>query len=282
MNALSKRPVKLLALDLDGTALRSNNTLSPTVAAAIEAAAESGLEIVAASGRPFRSMPDSVLSLKGVNYVISSNGAAIHDKTGARIHETLMNEADVLQLLDITQDVDLIWEAFTRGETCTDNRYLADPVKFGCSPAYIGYVKSSRSGSDDMRGFICQNRRVLDSVEYVCPDKTLREAVRAKIEAAASGLYITSSSANFVEFMDKNATKSNALQWLCRYLNIDRAHTAACGNADNDADMLAFAGQGAAVANASALCKAAADLIIPSNDSDGVASFIQKILNNYI
>ena len=55
--------IKLIALDLDGTALRSDNTLSHTVASAIESAASRGIEIVAASGRPFHSMPKSFLEL---------------------------------------------------------------------------------------------------------------------------------------------------------------------------------------------------------------------------
>lgn len=272
--------IKLIALDLDGTALRSNNTLSPAVAEAIEKAAGHGIEIVAASGRPYGSMPDSVLRLNGVNYVISSNGATIHDRSGKRIHETLTKESDIISLLKLTEGIDLIWEAFLDGATYTDNRYLADPMRYGCSEAYISYVQNSRGGLDDMRSYIYANRHRLDSVEYVCPDKTLRESVRAKLERELDGLYITSSSANFVEFMDKNATKSNAVKWLCDYLSIPLSQTAACGNADNDADMIACAGLKTAVANASESCKTVADVLLPSNDNDGVAELIQLILNN--
>ena len=91
-------PIELIALDLDGTALRSDNTLSPRIAEAVEAAAEKGIEIVAASGRPYGSMPKDFLKLSGVNYVISSNGAAVHDLSGNRIHETLMEEPEVLKI----------------------------------------------------------------------------------------------------------------------------------------------------------------------------------------
>lgn len=270
--------IKLIALDLDGTALRSDNTLSPAVAAAIKKAAACGVEIVAASGRPYGSMPQSVLTLPGVRYVISSNGAAVHDRTGKRLHETLLKESAVLQLLDLTRDDDLIWEAFTDGATYTDNRYLRDPVRYGCTPAYIGYVRGSRGGLDDMRQYMYDNRTRLDSVEFVCPDRDRRERIRTRLEQHTTGLYITSSSAHFVEFMDENATKSRALQWLCRYLDIPLSQTAACGNADNDADMIACAGTGAAVANASESCKRAADMMVPSNDNDGVAELIDRLL----
>ena len=272
--------IKLIALDLDGTTLRSNNTLSPAVAEAIEAAAAHGLEIVAASGRPYGSMPREVLALNGVNYIISSNGAAIHDKSGRRIHETLLKERDVITLLDLTKNFDLIWEAFLDGATYTDNRYLSNPLKYGCTPAYISYVQNSRGGLDDMRGYIYANRHHLDSVEYVCPDKSLREAVRDKLKQNLNGVYVTSSSANFVELMDGAATKSNALRWLCAFLKIPLIQTAACGNADNDADMIACAGLKSAVANASESCKNAADLILASNDDDGAAELIYKIIRH--
>ena len=269
--------IKLIALDLDGTALRSNNTLSPAVADAIEQAAAHGIEIVAASGRPYVSMPESVLRLGGVNYVISSNGAAVHDRTGRRIKETLLRESAVLQLLELTKDDDLIWEAFLDGETYTDNRYLNDPTAYGCTPAYISYVQGSRGGLDDMRAYIFENRTRLDSVEYVCVEREVREMVRAVLEENLKETYITSSSENFVEFMHKNATKSNAVKWLCNHLNIPLAQTAACGNADNDADMIACAGIKAAVGNASKSCMAAANIILPPNDSDGVVELLNKI-----
>lgn len=272
--------IKLLALDLDGTALRSNNTLSSVVAQAIELAADSGIEVVAASGRPYGSMPGEVLALRGVNYVISSNGAAIHDHTGARIHETPMQESEVLRLLALTRGYDLIWEAFLDGATYTDKRYLRDPLRYGCTPAYVGYVQGSRGGLDDMRQYIYDNRHRLDSVEYVCPDKGLRAQVRGVLERELTQTYITSSSENFVEFMHKTATKSNALRWLCGHLGLSLSQTAACGNADNDADMIACAGLGAAVANASDSCKNAAAVLLPGNDNDGVADLINLILSD--
>lgn len=267
--------IKLIALDLDGTALRSNNTLSPAVAEAIESASNRGIEIIAASGRPYHSMPRSFLRLKGVNYVITSNGAAIHDRSGKRINETLMKESEVQKILELTEPFDLIWEAFLLGATYTDNRYLREPTKYGCTPAYVGYVQNSRGGLDDMRSYIYENRQKLDSIEYVCTNERLRETVRSLLEENLNETYITSSSANFVELMHKNATKSNALKWLCKQLNISSENTAACGNADNDADMIACAGLRSAVENASESCKKAADVIIPSNDNDGVAKLIQ-------
>lgn len=271
--------IKLIALDLDGTVLTDCNTLSPKVKLALEKAVQSGIEVIAASGRPYGSMPESVLGIKGINYSITSNGAAVYDKSGKRLHSSLLDEADVLKLLEITQEQDLIFEAFIDGLTYTDSRYVANPEKYGCSEAYIDYVKSSHGHVDDMRSFIYNHRKELDSIEYICTDKTKRENVRELIAKNTSGFFITSSSENFVEFMDKSATKGNAVKWLCQSLNIDLSHTSACGNADNDVDMIEQAGIGAAVENASRLCLDRADIIVPSNNKDGVARLIEILLS---
>ncbi len=275
-----KEKIKLLALDLDGTTLRSDSTLSDRVKRSLETAIQSGIEVVAASGRPYASMPESILSIDGLNYSITSNGAAVCDKDGKRIRSAVIDESDVLKILDITRDEDFIFEAFIGGRTYNDKRYTDDPVKYGCSAAYVDYVRASHGKIENMREFIYTHRRELDGVEYVCTDKRRREAVRDRIAQSTSELFITSSSENFVEISAKNATKAKGLEYVCELLKTPKENTAACGNADNDADMVLWAGLGAAVRNSSKLCLDAADIVVGANDDDGVAQLIDYILKH--
>ncbi|MBR1482444.1 MAG: HAD family phosphatase [Ruminococcus sp.] len=269
--------IRLLALDLDGTVLRSDNTLAPDVRQALLNAAASGIEVAVASGRPFGSMPREILALPDIRWVIASNGAAIYEN-GRRVHADTLREADVLRVLKLTRHHDLIWEAFAEGETCTDKRYYDNPTRYGCSAAYVSYVRGSREACEDMRGYIFQNRHRLDSIEFVSTDRQLREALWKQMEESLDSVYITSSSSHFVELMNATATKANALQWLADRLGIDIKNTAAAGNADNDADMLLHAGIGAAVANGTPRCLAAADKILPANDEGGVRVWIEELL----
>lgn len=271
--------IKLIALDLDGTVLTDSNTLSDRVKRSLERAIQSGIEVVAASGRPYASMPKSVLEIEGLNYSITSNGAAVHDKSGKRIHSTLVSENDVISLLKITEGHDLIFEAYVKGLTYTDSRYTSNPLKYGCSEAYVDYVKASHGHIDNMREFIYNHRKELDSIEIICTNAKKRAHIRQLISDNTSGFYITSSSENFIEFMDKSATKGNAVEWLCSHLNFKKENTCACGNADNDADMIEQAGIGAAVENASKLCLDCADIIVPSNNNDGIARLIEIIID---
>ena len=276
---MKSNDIKLIALDLDGTVLTDSNTLSDRVKRSLEKAIQSGIEVVAASGRPYGSMPKNVLGIDGLNYSITSNGAAVHDNSGRRIHSSLISENDVISLLKITEEFDLIFEAFVDGLTYTDSRYTANPLKYGCSEAYVDYVKASHGHIDNMREFIYNHRKELDSIEIVCTDAKKRAHIRQLVKDSTCEFYITSSSENFIEFMDKSATKGNAVDWLCKHLDVKQEHTCACGNADNDADMIEQAGFGAAVENASKLCLDCADIIVPSNNNDGVARLIEIILD---
>ena len=271
------KKIKLLALDLDGTVLRSNNTLSDKVKSAIESANYSGITIAAASGRPFSSMPKEILDMPEFEYYIASNGAAIYDKNGKKLRSVTLKEKDVIKILKLTEDYDLIWEAFLEGETCTDIRYYNDPMSYGCTAAYVDYVRSSRGTSDDMRGYIYKNRDRLDSIEFVSTDSELRKTLWDMIESNIDSVYVTTSSKHFVEIMDGAATKANALRHICDLLNIPLDKTAAAGNADNDVDMIVEAGIGVAVKNASSKCLVAADVIVESNDNDGIVELIEMI-----
>ncbi len=127
-----KNEIKLLALDLDGTTLTSANTLSLRTKTAIQRAITGGIEVVAASGRPYGSMHKSILNTQGINYIISSNGAVIHNAQKQCVFRSLLSESDVLKILELTDRYDLIFEAFIEGRTYTDSRYVSNPLAYGC------------------------------------------------------------------------------------------------------------------------------------------------------
>jgi hydroxymethylpyrimidine pyrophosphatase-like HAD family hydrolase len=74
------------------------------------------------------------------------------------------------------------------------------------------------------------------------------------------------------------ASKGAAAGWLCEHLGIDPAQTAAFGDADNDLELLEFAGTAVAMANALPNVRARADLVAPANDQDGVARVLRRWL----
>ena len=261
------------------TTLADSDTLSKRTQTAIESAIKSGITVVAASGRPFVMMPDSVMNIVGLDYAITSNGAVI-SKCGKTVHRSLILPDDVLKILGAVRNDDVILEGFIDGFTYADVRYVHRPLDYGCEPEYFEYTRSCHGKIVDMRSFLSKHRNELDLISIISTDEKLRNRLWSSIEKACNSVEITTSTDHFVEIMSAEASKAKALLRLCDFLNIGMENVCACGNADNDADMIAESGLGAAVENASQKCLDRADIVIPSNNNDGVAQLIEKILKN--
>lgn len=272
----SLKNIRLAALDLDDTTLMSDGSLSPETGRAIKAAIDAGIEIVIASGRAFNSLPRAVCEIVGIRYAITSNGAAVAlNPSGERIMSLTLHPNEAVRVLELFEGE--LMEAFIDGQAYCDARYIEAPERYGCSPRYVSYVKTTRQPVEDMSAFMLENAGRLDSIDIMCRSaehKTILWKRTERLERA----YVTSSSPRLIEISDKDAGKGAALRRLCRELNVPRECVAAFGNGDNDADMLAFAGVGVAVENAGERCRAAADIICPANDDNGVAKILYRIV----
>ena len=88
--------IRCIALDLDQTTLDGDGRLSPANRAALEHAISQDIHIVIASGRPYAALPEDVLSVHGIEYAITSNGAAVyHLPTGHCLHRCTLTPVSV-------------------------------------------------------------------------------------------------------------------------------------------------------------------------------------------
>ena len=96
--------IKCIALDLDRTTLNASGRLSDGNYNALCHAIENGVHIVIASGRSFDTLPKDVLAVPGIEYAITSNGAAIyHIPTSTCLHEYKMTPASVECIIQIAK-----------------------------------------------------------------------------------------------------------------------------------------------------------------------------------
>ena len=96
--------------------------------------------------------------------------------------------------------------------------------------------------------------------------------------AFAGRLFVTRSLPHYVEIGGLEGTKSKGLRFLCDRWTIDPARILAFGDADNDIDMLRFAGHGIAVGGMTGEVREAADRVVPGVDEDGVAAYVEILL----
>jgi len=270
--------IRLIALDLDQTTLRRDKSLSAANRAAIGEAIAAGVEVAVASGRALASLPESVTRIPGLRYAITSNGAAVCDlRTGERIQAFLLEEEAAEQVLSLVPE-ELPLEAFVEGVPYADAAYVAEPTAFGPPVEAVPYIQASRTPVEDMRAFIREHIASLDALDVITRDQDHCDRLRSLLAESVPGLYLTSSAPNLLEISDRRAGKHAGAAWLAEQLGIAREETAAFGDAENDREMILWAGLGIAVANAAEGVRAAADLVTDSNEEDGVARGIREIL----
>lgn len=272
--------IQCIALDLDRTTLDAGGHLSPGNRQALERAIASGVHIVIASGRAFATLPKDVVSIPGLEYAITSNGAAVyHIPTGTCLRRCLLRPRSVEAILRLTAAEPVAYEAFVDGKAYGDADYIRDPVKYGASPRAVEYVRSTRHLEEDITGFIRSHIEELDSMDVIVRDGAMKERLSAILRENVPDIYLTSSVPQLIELSHRDAGKHAGVRFLTELLGLSPSAVAAFGDGDNDADMLACVGCGIAVANASPACLAAADRITGRHDEDGVAQGIYDILD---
>lgn len=269
-----------IALDLDETLLDSRSHLSPVNSAALESAISQGIQIVLASGRALHSFPQELLHFPGIRYAITGNGTSIVDlRTGELLCRYLLSPQAVLTVLEATKPFPLTYEAFIDGHAYTAQDYMDTPERFGADEQSILYVRRTRQGVPDIRSFIFEHRHELDAIDLITHDSDIKHCAWEAVVRSGAEVYITSSVPRMVEISNQNCGKAPALRWLLHHLHLSPEHTAAFGNADNDAEMLAAVHYGIAVENATPACKMAARYITKHHNADGVAWAMAEYLH---
>ena len=291
--------VKCIALDLDRTTLDSQGHLSEENRTVIESAVAAGVHVVVASGRSLDSLPEEITDIAGVRYAITSNGAAVYDLCQRKcLRQFKMTPASAEDILRHTEpermkdvygkaaemseaempEIEISYEAFIDGRAFAESRYVADPVRFGAMPRAIPYTQSTRMPVEDMRTFIREHKSELDCIDLVIKSEDMKHKLWENLQKNVRDVYITSSVRQLLEISHRDAGKESGAKFLLEYLGLTREELAAFGDGDNDSGLLKYAGIGFAVANASPECRDAADEIVASNDENGVAQGINKIL----
>lgn len=271
--------IQLIALDLDRTTLNSQGKLSKTNYNALSQAIKNGVHVCIASGRAFDTLPSDVLSVPGIEYAITSNGAAVYNiKTKERIKSYLLTENAIDIIMNICKKYPVTYEAFINGVAYTGKEYIDNPYKFGATQHSIDYVLSTRTLKDDIVGFIYENKNRLDCIDIIVNNDELKNTIINEIKTATNEVYITSSIKQLIEISYKDAGKKSGLEFLSNYLNISRENIAAFGDADNDFDMIKYAGVGIAMENASSHLLEVADYTTLHHDNDGVAYAFKNII----
>ena len=258
---------KLIALDLDGTLLREDLTISHRALEALERAKRRGIALTLASGRGYPSMRRWVQELGIVTPVIGYQGAVIVDpETDQRVYQRTFSRSLVGELRDFARENDLSLTLYVDDEIYVENKRHSDAFYskwFGLPCHLVGDLSVSVAG-EPTKFIIIGSEGELDRI---------RPAVERRL---GNRLQIMRSHRYFLEGLALGVSKGRALAWLAERLGVAREETMAIGDSGNDREMVAWAGLGVAMGNASTEVKAVADHVAPAIDEDGVAEAIER------
>jgi Cof subfamily protein (haloacid dehalogenase superfamily) len=261
--------VRLLALDLDGTIVGDGMQVSVRVRGAVRKALDAGVHVTIASGRPFRQTRLFADDLGIREPLICYQGAVVRDALSGEVY---FRRAVPLHLahefIDVAREHEWDLSVFV-----DDGLYVERVTPLARFYAEYGPIQEELNPVGDLRAFVSSEPIKLIVVTEAEQAGMANDLLK---ERFAGRLRIVRSFACFVEGTNLAASKGQALSFLAGKLGVTQAETMAIGDHDNDADMVAWAGLGVAMGNASPAVKAAADYVAPSIEEDGAAEAIER------
>lgn len=271
--------IRLIALDIDGTTLRHDGSLSPRNREALERAAALGIHIVLATGRCHDALPGVLTSLPGIRYALTSNGAQTRDlATGETLAGSYLHpeSADAAAGL-LGRYPDLMVEIFTGGRAYMDRAQYDGVVSGAIGYRSMAYVRDTRNPVENLLAHMRDFRDAIENVNIFFPTASDKLWLKPHLDALPR-VTVTSSFDNNWEIGGADTSKGAALSRLAEMLGVSRAEILACGDSPNDEAMLRAAGIPVAVANAKASVIELAAFVAPASEEDGVAAALEKFV----
>ena len=265
--------IKLIAMDLDGTALQADHIhFSPRLDAALAEAHRRGIVILPITGRQFGALP-LPLTCHPVweDLVVTCNGGRIcRLATGEELHSLLLTRQVMEQLTALSRQFDIPLEYCINSRLHLTQKAL-EQMQGLPQLTFHRDVILPRHGRfvETLDGLSGSEKAQLPHIPESC-----REAVCHALKAIdVSAVW---SSASSMEITHAQATKAFGLHWVCRLKNIPREAVMALGDSGNDESMLRAAGLGIAMGNAPDAVKSWADAVTAANTEDGAAIAIER------
>lgn len=261
---------KLVAVDLDDTLLNKEMNITEHAIKVVRQVRERGINITLATGRMFCSAKPYAEQL-GINLpLITYQGALVKEMQSSAVllHHTVPLELAKQLITDIKKKHNYHINVYI-----DDQLYAEELTPEGQRYQKICRIKMNTVG--DMLKFLNKP-----------PTKILVSASEQQVDALmqelkpvyGKQLHVTKSKAYFLEFSHPKANKGEALAMLAGRLGVERDQIMAIGDGYNDVEMLDYAGTGVVVANARDEIKKLADYVTLSNERDGVADVLEKLV----
>ncbi|MBO1512878.1 Cof-type HAD-IIB family hydrolase [Metabacillus bambusae] len=267
---------RLLALNIDGTLLRSNGRLQPSTKEAIEYVKDKGVYVTFVTNRHFQSAKKLAKALKLNSLLVTHGGAFISDNLDEPIFEKRISEEMTFNLVQVLENfkcnIRITHERFSIGNRTKIASNLLSKSILNTSDSMFYPVQFVDSLGDSLRDEPVGATRI--DVHFSSEEEK-EEAAELVIEAFDK-IDVRVNQAKKLEIVRKGVSKENGLRALASHLKIPIEKTVAIGDSEDDIGIITSAGLGVAMWNAPFEVKRAADWVTRSNNQQGVAYMIKE------
>lgn len=269
--------IRLCALDVDGTLIRSDLVLTGAVTRAVDSLRSAGIVPAIVTGRTDREVEFLQSRFPYLRYFAVSNGARVYDAAkNETFYESLLPYALAEKVVRKARGLDVMMEIYADGASYIDAAAWKDPGRYGVAFLKHPTLAAARVAVDDPLAFLTGRGRDIDKLYISFRDPSGLRALEAFCRQLPVGL--TTSIHNGLEVNGRGVEKGAGLGALCARLGVSPEETAAVGDGFSDISMLRLAGFAVAMGSAEQALRAEADWIAPDCDHDGAARAIEQIL----
>lgn len=274
-------PPSVIASDVDGTLLDPGERLTDRTREVLERARARGVELILATGRPPRWIPQVADQLAespaAVRYAVCANGAIVYDVAADRILHGWVLEPALLRRLAAVIAERLPGAGLAVERVGTVAQSLGSDAATAPFVATAGYehawLNPDHVQVSDEEIFAAPAVKLLARL----PQMSSREMAHRLLPALDGMAAVTFSiDTGLIELSVPGVNKATGLAWLLARADISAAAPIAFGDMPNDIDMLRWAGLGVAMGHGDPAALAAADLVAPSNADDGLAQILER------
>ena len=245
--------IRMIAIDLDGTLLHDDMTISSYSRDVIKKASEEGFKVVIATGRMWNSARKKM---------------EVHE-LGNVIYQEGMDPKFASKALLWAKEEGLKVTAFW-----DDKIYMEGP-----DGTKIKYRKYRTVQPEFLGAAFFNPPKKVTRIVFSDPDPAVRLEIRKAIENKfGDAVDVVFPGDDFVDMHKSGINKATAVKYLADQAGISSSEIMAFGNTENDVPLLRMAGESYAVANADKIALDAAKAVCASNEEDGVAHMIEKLL----
>jgi Cof subfamily protein (haloacid dehalogenase superfamily) len=274
-------PIRLIALDIDGTLLNSRWEVSPANRAAIAEASRRGIEVALVTGRRYDFAMLVVRQIESPLTMIVNNGAMVRTNDGLTQLRHLLRKETARRVLQSTKS----WReaasvVFDRPKS---NQVILESIRWDDSvrSAYYARNRQFLGEASPLESCLVEDPIQIMFAGALAPMREIEAVLRAAPFVDQYALAVTlyeERDFSMIDVIHPHVTKGATLAEWAAFRHIKPSEILAIGDNHNDLEMLSFAGIPVVMGNGVPELKARGWHITHSNDEDGVAAAITQFV----